>query len=102
MKSIDKPYSRRLEKLIRLVDKEKEAGRLTQQQVKAIANKSLVPLKEKENSLALFMLSGGIDEEVAKACCQLLIEEMKEYLPADSHTHKVIDSMKPHFANMKE
>lgn len=95
MKPNGKAHSQRLEKLIRLVNQEQEAGRLTEQQVKTIAKKSLKPLEENESSMAYFMIGGGLDEEVAKQCCTILTEQLKQHLPASSHALKVIEKMKP-------
>ncbi len=90
-----KEHSRRLERLIKFVNKEQNAGRLTEQQVEDIAKASLKPLKEKENSLAYFMLGGGLAEDVAQKCCVLLIDQLMKHLPNDSHVLRMIDSMKP-------
>ena len=90
-----KEHSRRLERFIKFVNKEQEAGRLTEQQVKLIAKASLKPLEEQENSLAYFMLGGGINERVAKECCDLLIEQLKQHLPENAHVMKAIAKMQP-------
>ena len=88
-----KGHSRRLEQLIKFVNKEQEAGQLTEDQVKLIAKASLKPLEEQKNSLAYFMLGGGINEKVAKDCCDILIEQLKQYLPENAHVLSVIAEM---------
>jgi len=90
-----KEHSRRLERLIKFVNKEQEAGRLSEEQVKLIAQASLKPLEEQKNSLAYFMIGGGISEEVARKCCVILIEQLSKYLPNDSHVLKMIESLRP-------
>ncbi len=89
-----KTHSERLERLIRIVDKEKEAGRLTEQQAKSIADQSLKPIKESKNALHFFMLGGGISEDLAEACAELLVVELKKHLPTESHVLKEVESLK--------
>ncbi|MFO0812105.1 MAG: hypothetical protein U0796_02735 [Gemmatales bacterium] len=90
-----KSHSERLERLIRIVDKEKEAGRLTEHQVKTIADHSLKPIRESKNALHFFLLGGGISEELAESCADLLVSELKKHLPAQSHVLKEVESLKP-------
>lgn len=86
--------NRQLERLIAFINKEKEAGRLTQDQFKAISTATLAVLEGNTLERNYFQIGGSLSETAARNCCQALRGKFLEYTPDGEQRIRAVESMR--------
>lgn len=94
-------YSKKLERLIDLVEQEHKAGRLTDKQRQEVIYETLKPLQDKPGERDYFMIGGGISEPSAKACGVALIAKLSEITTLGSHTIRLLIQEKSVVAKLR-
>lgn len=91
MANRDSEENRQFERLIAFINKEKEAGRLTQDQFNAISTATLAVLEVDVLERNYFLMGGSLSEKVARNCCQSLIAKYLEVSPESEQRIRVVE-----------